>query len=213
MERGQYVPDYPVMIQTLWSCEINKLNEDSIDWQPYKERDVLIFKSSKGQTDTVWIKTIKIRNADANPEYFDFKRFETLSVEGEISLNPPFQNSNKSVFYKTHISLIYLNAGDPDYISFEFSERLNKDYFYPTIRMNIEDLKKMNENVQQFNFNSIKVIIEDPKILYSNSKDDISQLEAFLWSKTYGYTRFEFSDGSFKELIKFIRNDVNILTN
>lgn len=177
------------------SCKVHKISDESKEWQPYKKKDILIFKSSKGEFDTIWIKKVSFETAVTDHLSFNPDRYQYLFIEGEISLNPPFHNSSGHTIY----------ASDPDYISLDFTKR-SDTLKYSWRRVYINELVELKAESPQLKYNSFEIPSEN-----SPRNPNIVYLTKYWWSKEYGYVRYEFSNGYYWELQQFIRDGKNIL--
>ncbi|MGB6083915.1 hypothetical protein [Moheibacter sp.] len=187
------------------SCKVHKISDESKEWQPYKKKDILIFKSSKGEFDTIWIKKVSFETAVNDNLSFNPNRFQTLSVTGEISLQRPYPLQRGLPIRRTFINMLSIYANDPDYLSLDFTKRLDTLRYSPT-RVSIDELSKLEVESPRFKHNSFEIKSEsspvNPNLIY---------LTKYWWSKEYGYVRYEFSNGYYWELQQFIRDGKNIL--
>jgi len=83
-------------------CKKHKLSKEDLKWQPYKEGDLLIFKSSKNKLDTIFITNIESftnpgDHLAINPTYH-----QSLFVNGDVSLSEPRKQAGR-LFYKESV--------------------------------------------------------------------------------------------------------------
>lgn len=190
----------------LISCNVDKLNKEYKEWQPYQKDDILIFKSNKDEVDTVWIKEIKRRMAVDDHLSFFPNRFQVLDVSGEITVQKPYPLQNKKPIKKSFIHLFTIYANNPDNITYKFSKRLDTLWYSHGTKLTFSELNELNKNSPKFKFKSFEIKVDDT---WTGSKDVF--LNKYFWSKKYGYTAYEFNNGYRWELQQFIRNGKNIL--
>ncbi|MCX2682184.1 hypothetical protein OOZ15_19745 [Galbibacter sp. EGI 63066] len=194
-----------LLIFSIFGCEKYSFPKNIDDWQPYKVGDIIVFESNKGNIDTVSIK--KIHNsylADDNLSVLPDKH-QNIVVIGEAVLNKPIKTSLGGQIFKEEISLLSIYADESVYFNFDF-KRPSDGLNYPSTALTFLKLKTLLEKKEASNFNSI--VIEAVNQYESLIQYD---LKKFWWSKKYGYTRFDFKNGDYLKLVKFIREGKNIL--
>lgn len=194
-----------LLIFSMFGCEKYSLPKSIDDWQPYKVGDIIVFESNEGGIDTVSIK--KIHNSymvDDNLSAFPDKHQNIVAI-GEVTLNEPITTSLGNQIFKEEISLLSLYADESIYFNFDF-KRPSDGLNYPSTALTFLELKTLLEKKEASNFNSTDIEAV-------NQYESVIQydLKKFWWSKRYGYTRFDFKNGDYLKLIKFIREGKNIL--
>ena len=163
----------------LFSCRTYKISQNDLKWQPYKDGDVLVFESNKGELDTITIRSIE---KYTNPD-------DPLAV---------FPNKLQSLFVIAQKSVIEMRANKGG-TSIHFTIRLGINHLkYPSTVVDVKELEnvKMKEG---------RYIIE-AKEYYDNMKDVPFDLRYIYWSKEYGYLGLEFKDNYIWSLKSFIRD-------
>lgn len=183
------------------ACKTQKLSKEDKEWQPYSKGDILVFKSSDNKRDSIFIDKIESHSNPNDPLSTGKKKYEFLFVSGEITLQEPIKTKLGHTFDRERIDILQMTLDDSNsYIKFVFSKK-SDSLKYPTTVLSINELEgKVDEN------NPVKIKAKE----YYDLPFDYD-LESFWWSKKYGYTRYEFKNGSYWELEKFIRKGRNIL--
>lgn len=175
---------FPVLFM-VFSCTTNKINKNDLEWQPYKEGDVLVFESNKGELDTIDIKSIEVY---INPD-------DPLAV---------FPKKIESHFVIGQQSILEMTANDEN-TDIKFTIKLgNNNLKYPGVVVNIQELKKMIPDIH-------KRYVIVAKEYYDNLKDIPFDLLYIYWSKEYGYLGLEFKGNYIWTLKSFIRDGNEIL--
>ena len=189
------------------ACTKYKLTKEDKKWQPYKEGDVLVFKSSKNEIDTIFVKDISVNSHTANP--LDVSPYyQGMSVTGEITLQKPFHNSSGHIFNTEFIDILSLGASK-DYSSITFSLKKRSDTLkYPSTRLSIRALNSLFKTKARLKYGSIEIEAKEESDLPFNY-----DLKNYWWSKEFGYVRYEFKNGYYWELHEFVRKGKNILKN
>lgn len=174
-------------------CSQNRTNltDQEKKWNPYKERQLLIFGLVDGLTDT-----IKISSASDKifPDGIGSLQNERLRVTALHKL----PESNKS----TELVFLWIYAKSykyPSGIDFEFF--FNGDTFWGR-GYAFDELEKYKEISVQTRYGKFDDVlrIEDN----SNRPVDESNITTIYWSKSVGYVKYERKDGVSCELIKII---------
>ena len=165
------------------SCSFYILSKSDLSWQPYKEGDVLIFESNKGEVDTINIKEVEKHTIPNDP----FDLFPTMV---------------QTLFVVAEHSVLEMNIGETG-TSIEFTLRLgDNDLRYPCSGLYINDFE--NKKIE-----GGKYKIEAKENCY-NMKDKPFDLRYIYWSKEYGYLGLEFKDNYVWFLKSFVRNGKEI---
>lgn len=183
------------------ACKTQKLSKADKEWQPYSKGDVLVFKSSDDKRDSIFIDKVESHFNPNDPLRTSEKKYEFLFVSGEITLQKPIKTKLGHTFNRERIDILQMTSDDSrSYMKFVFSKK-SDSLKYPTTVLSIDELKeKIDED------SSVEIKAKE----YYDLPFDYD-LESFLWNKKYGYTRFEFKNGTYLELEKFIRKGKNIL--
>lgn len=183
------------------ACKTQKLSKEDKEWQPYSKGDVLVFKSNDNKRDSIFIDKIESHSNPNDPLSTGKKKYESLFVSGEISLQNPIKTKIGHIFNRERIDVLQMTLDENQtYIKFVLSKK-SDSLKYPTTVLTLNELKK------KIGSNSSVEI--EAKEYYDLPFD--YDLKSFMWSKKYGYTRYEFKDGTYWELEKFIRKGNNIL--
>ena len=183
------------------ACKTQRISEEGKKWQPYLKGDILIFKSNENKRDSIFIDKIKSHSNPNDPLSTGKKKYESLFISGEISLRNPIKTKLGHIFNRERIDILQMTLDDNQtYIKFVLSKK-SDSLKYPTTVLTLNELKK------KINNNSSAEI--EAKEYYDLPFD--YDLKSFRWSKKYGYTRYEFKNGTYWELEKFIRKGDNIL--
>lgn len=173
------------LLLMLFSCRTHKISQRDLNWQPYKEGDIIVFESNKGEKDTIKIKRIEIYN---NPD-------DPLAI---------FPNKLQSLFVIADKGILEMDAGKTG-VSIHFTIRLGENELkYPNTVLTIKELNKKAEQGKD------KYVIEANEF-YDNMKDHPFDLRYIYWSKEYGYLGLVFKDNYSWSLISFIRDGKELL--
>lgn len=194
-----------VVILTLFminACTKYKLTKEDKKWQPYKEGDVLIFKSSKNEVDSIFISKIETSiNGDdpLTPKSFN----QSLFIDADVSLKKP-RIQNKKPYYRESIGTLSMYAEKSgSYITFSLNKK-NDTLDYPTLELSIDSLANLFKIRSKLKYKSIEISLGD-------NNDFSHDLKNYWWSKEFGYVRYEFKNGYYWELKKFLRKGKDIL--
>lgn len=168
----------------LFSCRTYNISQSDLEWQPYKEGDILTFESSEGERETIEIKNVEVYK---NPD-------DPLAV---------FPNKLQSVFVIAQKNVFEMNASRKG-TAIHFAIRLgNKELKYPSTILGIKELEKIIKEDGNY--------VIEAKEFYDNMKDEPFDLRYIYWSKEYGYLGLEFKD-KYKWILKsFVRGGKEIL--
>lgn len=170
------------------SCKKYIISRSDLDWQPYREGDILIFESNKKEIDTIKIESIEIYTNPNDPIALFPEKSQTLFVSDE------------------NLEVLILQAGKNG-TDVHFPIRLGKRPLnYPCTILNLQKLKRVKR------INSSIVLIEAFENC-DNMKDRSFDLSNILWSKEFGYLKMEFKDDYSWELKSFVRGGKEILNN
>ncbi|WP_299362486.1 hypothetical protein [Winogradskyella sp.] len=185
-----------------FGCKQYHVTDEVKRWQPYKKGDLIVFQSSKGELDSIFIKGVESSfladdNLSISPD-----KHENITVTGEIILDEPIINSLGQIIKGEEISVLNIYADERTYFNFEYnkpSDSLN----YPSTSLSFEDLKSLFNNKTINNDVVIDAVHQyDSPIIYD--------LKRIWWNKKFGYTKFEFNNGYSLSLIKFVRDKEDI---
>ena len=191
----------------LQSCgKTYKLSEEALAWQPYKVGDVLIFKSNKGEIDTIYVREINSHTNPSDPLDFFPDYHQSLFVTGEIKLREPKVDMMKKKYFTENINLLNLHADEESPFFYFVFEKKTDTLDYPTTALTLDSLKLEFKTKKKLKYGAILI---QAKEHYDLPFD--YDLANFWWSKEYGYVRYEFKDGYYWELREFIRDNKNIL--
>lgn len=191
---------------TLNACTKYKLSKEDKKWQPYKKGDVLVFKSSSNEIDTVFIRKIHTHTNGDDP--LTPKSFhQSLFVDAEVSLREP-RIQNKKPYYREYIGVLSMYAGKgTSSITFDLNKR-SDTLSFPSNLLLTFSLKSLENKVSNLRYKSFEII---PNL--SNDLSNDYDLKNYWWSKEFGYVRYEFKNGYYWELQEFLRKGKNILKN
>ncbi|MDJ0644590.1 MAG: hypothetical protein QNJ57_01275 [Flavobacteriaceae bacterium] len=199
----KYIIIVLILSSLVLSCKKYKLSKEDKSWQPYSNGDILVFRSDENKRDSVFIDKIESHYNPNDPLTIGKEKFEFLFVSGEITLRKPIKTKLGHIFTREKIDVLQMSLDEnQSYLKFVFN-RKSDTLRYPTTVMSTKDLnKKLNGNTR------VKI---EAKEYYDVPFDH--DLKYFWWNKKFGYVRFEFKNGTYLELDKFIRKGENILAN
>lgn len=194
-----------ILLIIFFSCKKeNNIKPKLSHRQPYKIGDKLIFKSSSNQIDTLFVNEISEYTTPYGNRGFLPEYQTTYFISGEITLQNPFISITGKKVTKEYISLLKLSTvRENDYITLTFKKR-SDTLTYPELTFKISDLESKFEKKSKYE--SIKIDTESYEDLQF-----VYDLKNIYWSKEFGYTKYEFKNGYLWNLVKFIRNNENIL--
>ena len=170
----------------------------------------MIFKTNEDKIDTIFVEEITSIKTATGGRYFQNigdigKGDETLFVSGEISLEKPRKQAGK-LYYREYVDLLRLEVSKEEFGYLVLENIKGRNWSYKNRIHKTDSLDRL-EGRKLHNLNDVIVFVND-KI---GHKNDDNVLINIFWSKKYGYIRYEFKDGSYWELQKFIRDNKNIL--
>ncbi len=191
-----------LLLISLVGCKEFKLSTDDLKWQPYEVDDILVFESNTGEVDSIKIKSIDSYLNPKDPLAVFPNEHEVLFVNGKLlNLNKDYKNWN-------HVNLLNLTSSKETWMTFNLN-KMSDSLQYAEAKYSVDQLNEFYGNKKLIN-DCIKDIIE-LKPNYTGGLDYEYDLKTYWWSKKYGYIRYSFKNGYYRELKKFIRNGKNIL--
>ncbi|MBN8864819.1 MAG: hypothetical protein J0H92_15710 [Sphingobacteriales bacterium] len=179
----------------LASCgKLNRLSEEDYSWMPYNGDETLVFKSSTGEIDSIFL--IKKDTLLAYPEAQSINgvKYEEVAV-----FCNHYRQDNQNVGRSYYLFKVQKAKDNRAELVFDLSTKGNK--FYRLLPVKIYSLRKESPVSLETSFgkyNDIYIIYPD-----DNAKD-FYQLSNFVtklyWSKSQGLIRFDKKDGVFWEL-------------
>ena len=182
-----------------------EIRDETHIWQPYREGDILVFESSSGITDSIFIQKIETYTNPNDPLAIFPTKFQTMFVVGEMTLRKPFVSTIGKLVTKEHVTLIEIRSGKENDRLHLTIRRPRDTTHFPTTVLQIPELNLMEASSIERN----KFTIE-AKEYYDNlrNSDDVN---SYYWSKKLGYLGYELDNGEVCELTQFWRNGEDIL--
>ncbi|MGV3588248.1 MAG: hypothetical protein ACO1OF_14680 [Adhaeribacter sp.] len=174
-----------ILTLTLFGCSQKwYLEQDEIQWNPYKKGEILVFQSQSNELDTIFIEDV----------------IESSFIQGMNGMK--YNNEEIKVFVKhtdpnydryLQIAFLEIEAGNPEEKSkIRFLLAAKEAWFYDSERT-IEELKSLREkpfNTPFGTFNDV-IKISDRDTSYSSPDNAVKLI---YWSKSEGYVGFESND-------------------
>jgi hypothetical protein len=170
------------------------LTEQDKVWNPYREGDVLIFRSKDGQIDTIVITRIE---ANRFPEGLGAQTNERLKVLAQLDR----QSTSKSPLT---VSLLYLSAKTSQHsskVDFEFSVGGGVFWGTPFAIMELDEYGEEYLELPYKTFSDVIRVDDNSNQIYRPY--DIATI---FWSKSAGYVKCEKKDGTIWELLDIIES-------
>lgn len=185
----------------LLSCKSYRLSKNDLEWQPYKEGDVLVFVSNKGEADTIQIKNIDIHTNANDPLAIFPTMLQSLFVSG-VYYHEPKKDIMGRMYNSSYRDILEMESNNTgSYITFTLHLG-NHKLRYPRTLLTIKELGNLKEENCQY--------IIEAKEHYDNMKDYPFDLRYIYWSKVYGYLGLEFKDNYVWTLKSFMREGKEI---
>ena len=170
------------------SCSENRtyLTEVEKEWNPYKKAQEIVFESSSGLLDSIFIEDI---NYDFPDGIGVIDKYEILTVIG-INKTDIYQEKSNFVFM-IHAKTLKRGSRIKFNISIKGSQ-FHSDYY------SIDNLMKLPEEKVSVIYGSFDDVIK----IKSAGKDSNmrNNIEYIYWSKSKGYVRFDEYDGTIWQL-------------
>ena len=169
-----------------------EMPESEKKWNPYKAGEVLIFKSSENEMDTIKVEKITDNIFPDGPGPLKYYN-EHLWVFVEHT-DPYYDRQLKNNFLE-------IETGTPEKpTTINFRLLAKNTVFYDSYRT-IKELKTIKPTVLETPFGEFSdvLVIKDKKRRYFERDKFV---EKIYWSKSNGYLKFEKKDGKTWELIK-----------
>lgn len=179
-----------------------KLTESDLKLQPYQVGDVLIFETNNKTIDTISITELDYHSNPNDQLSLTSDLNETLFVNGYMSI--PNEKSKRNI-----LTLLEITSSKRSYIRFKLDKKYDKLY-YPDVLLYLNDFSEKFNNESENVFSGIDDIIE---IEGSDMSGLHSDVKSILWSKKFGYIKYNYKDQTYWELKKFIRDGKNLLEN
>lgn len=197
-----------ILVSLIVSCKTeSKIDTILLDWQPYKIGDKLVFKSTKNESDTIFVKEIESYTNTTRNNHFVLPYYHTtVFISGEISLTKPFISSIGNRVTRDYVGLLKFSfEEDNDYLTLNLEKRRDTLSHVP-VAIHIKELTSMFKNKSEDE--SVEIDIKS----FRNYDTYLSyDLKTFFWSKKFGYTKYEYKSGDSWILTEFIRDGKNIL--
>lgn len=171
------------------------LTPEQISWNPYKDGQVLVFKSSKNEIDSINIKEIEAVFPDGMGVPDHNQRLRVLALHTDP------RDANKDwETYILRISTESKKLGEPSQIGFDL--RLKNSWFFEE-KYDFDWVAAQPEIGVSVPYGELSDVIE----LNDKGRDDPDtelDIRTIYWSKSKGYVRLDKYDGTFWELIEII---------
>lgn len=186
---------------TFTSCKVYHLSVEDNEWQPYEKGDILVFNNSNGKLDTLNIIDSYVYKSGKAIEPYNFKNGKSEINVSIATTNSEFVNEKSYGILDNRIKLFNIqNNQNGKFLVFTKYNYLDKIDF----SLKVESMQKFYYKDDKFG--DCYLIDEIDTHTYSKSS-----YNSILFSKKYGYLKFDLKDGSSIKLKKFIRGGVNIL--
>lgn len=184
-----------ITIIGLMGCRVTyELNKDDLKWNPYKGGEVLVFQSSQGDSDTIFVKEVRTTSVPNDPLAIFQKYHDVLNVNVKHS-DPKSINEHRyleNCFFE-------LTATNDHNTIFGFSLAAKNSWFY-TDSFFKKDLEMLSIGELITKNNIYKDVIKlEPKSNRYYDRDEF--IVAVYWSKNTGYVRFDLKNGVYWELM------------
>lgn len=191
-----------IALTTLFSCKTYKFSKSDLEWQPYRQGDVLIFESSRKEIDTIKIESIKIYTNPDDPLAVFSKKTQSLFVEG-LRSHAPKKDIMGNIYHSSHCNILKIGASkETAYMYFELE--LGSDKMrYPTTVVSVDELENLSVKNEEIEIKA--------KENYDNMKEYPFDLRYIYWSKNLGYLKLEFRDNYSWKLKSFLRDGKELL--
>jgi hypothetical protein len=179
------------IVFVLFSCTSFRVtNKEISKYNPYKKGDLLVYKDSKNTFDT--IKVTKIKKGFGKDPLAFFPTTHGIKVYGEFISKKHEPNNPYRGKYEVLISGLSNSKDDL---------KLFLQFF-----LNIKDDKILSCSI--YTEATDTVIIE----VFNNTDfpKTTGYLKKIIWSSKKGFLKYEYEDGSYNELVAFIRKNKNI---
>jgi hypothetical protein len=172
-----------------------KLSKKDFSWVPYKGNEILVFNSTTGETDTLFLLGVGRESVPSDPLDFFPTNLDHFSIGAKHS-DPSPPSGNHRYLESDFLNLSVGEDKEP-YLSIHFTAK--KAWFYGGSFLDLKDLdtiKQVALDTKAKRFTDI-IIIRPDSDEYSDRSDFITNL---YWSKSQGLIRYDKKDGSYWEL-------------
>lgn len=176
-----------VVIGVMHSCKYT-LESESYAWQPYSEKDELIFHSNFGATQTVRIVSVEMQISDVDPLALLPKKHEVVKVFGECAA---VINTQQLRFEKFELLKLSAFSKNRENIWFNWSTLLGKLYGNNVVELS--DLVQKETVKLTTPLGELDTYIFEINDEFFGSRKDF--IKKFYWNKDLGYVRYELSTG------------------
>jgi len=189
---------YLIIILLLTSCGKSiKLSEDDLKWIPYKGNETLIFNSSTGDADTIFLTGTDQRFNPSDPLDVFPTKLEHFTILAKYSdPNPP---SGKQRYLEGEFLDLFASKDKLSYLSLNHMGKDARFYggeFMDLMDLSIVKLTSLTTQLKTYN----DIILLTPK---SNEYSDRSNfIVTEYWSKSEGLIRYDKKDGEYWELVR-----------
>lgn len=181
------------IILLLFSCgSFRVTNKEISKYNPYRKGDLLIFKDNKNTFDTIII--TKIKKGYGKDPLAILPSAHGIEVYGEFTSKKHEPNNPYTGKYEVSLFGLAKSKGN---------EKLIQQFF-----LNIKDDKILSCSI--FSEATDTEIIE--VLNNTDFPKTTGYLKKIIWSNKKGFLKYEYDDGSYNELVAFIRKNKNMLT-
>ncbi len=177
-------------IMVISSCsKTHRIPKEYLDLIPYKEGEILVFKSNKKKFDTIFINTVSNYISVNDPLGVFSDKEETISVAAKLD--------RKSSFVSRIVSL---SSTEKKGLILQITFRTNEGWYYGPNTWTVSSLENLNIyklKIQNKFYDDIWIFTATDRKY--EERDDF--IEKLYWSKSKGVIRYDKKNGEFWELL------------
>jgi len=172
-----------------------KLSEKDFSWVPYKGNEILVFNSTTGETDTLFLLGVGRESVPSVPLDLFPTNLDHFSIGAKHS--DPSPPSGNHRYLESDFFNLSVGEDKESYLSIHFTAK--DAWFYGGSFLDLKDLdtiKQVTLETKAKRFTDI-IILNPDSDEYSNRSNFITYL---YWSKSQGLIRYDKKDGVYWEL-------------
>lgn len=187
-----------LVILAFHSCTY-ELEDTSEEWQPYREKDELIFQSDAGLKQTITIEAIHTQTSDVDALSLIPKKQEIIKVFGKSSTI-----TDSVILNSERFQLLKLSAFSKNRENLWFGWRTPNSKLYGSNVIELKQLELMKTEKLEIQLGKVDAYVFECSQPFVENRANF--IKRFYWNKNLGYVRFELGSGEKWTLISKLRN-------
>jgi len=168
------------------------LSREAKNWIPYESGQIIIFKSNKGNTDSLKILSVNSYINPEDPLAVSSRKHETITIDAKVPNR--WTNPMGTSFRYSEQTILELNANKRN-ATCKVSFKPNKHYF-KSAESDISQISYVTKVIGARSFDEVTTFACNSGVFCE--KDN--SIDSILWSKQYGIVQYRLGDETFNYL-------------